>query len=251
MKERCIQKLNLGLSHVFVVQSFSHVRLFVAPLTTAWTPFASPSPGVCSNSCPLSWWCHPTNWSSVGPFASCLQSFPASGSFPMSQLFAWAGQSIEASPSSSVLPMNSQDWFPLELTALISLQPKGLSRVFSNTTAQKQQFFGAQPSSSFLRNSRWLQLTTACLFCIIMRRGYCPNQVKNWTKRTLKPNASWKLTAEESKQLQQIFGCTACLPQGSCLTSQVTVRNQRLTGTWGSRTQSRTNEHGKDIKAFL
>ena len=138
MKERCIQKLNLGLSHVFVVQSFSHVRLFVAPLTTAWTPCPSPSPGVCSNSCPLSWWCHPTNRSSVGPFSSCLQSFRASGSFPMSQLFAWAGQSIEASASSSVLPMNSQDWFPLELTALISLQPKGLSRVFSNTTAQKQ-----------------------------------------------------------------------------------------------------------------
>ena len=154
MKERYIQKPYLGLSHIFVVQSLSHVWLFVAPWTIEWTPCPSPFPRDCLNSCPLSQWCHPTISSSVVPFSSCPQSFPASGSFPMSQLFASGGWSIEASASSSVLPMNIQDWFPLELTALISLQSKGLSRVFSNTAAQKQQFFGAQPSLSFPRNSQ-------------------------------------------------------------------------------------------------
>ena len=114
-------------------------------LPNARLPCPSPSPGVCSNSCPLSQWCHPTISSSVVPF-SCLQSFPASGSFLMSQLFASGGQSIGASASASVLPMNFQDWFPLGWTGWISLQSKGLSRVFSNTTVQKHQFFGAQPS---------------------------------------------------------------------------------------------------------
>ena len=104
------------------------------------------SPRVCSNSCPFSWWCHPTISSSVTPFSSCLRSSPASGSFRMSQFFAWDGHSIGASASASVLPMNIQDWFPLGLTGLTSLQSKGLSRVFSNTTAQKHQFFGAQLS---------------------------------------------------------------------------------------------------------
>ena len=91
----------------------------------------------CANSCPLSWWCHLTILSSVTPFSSCPQSFPASGSFPMSWLFASGDQSIGASASASVLPMNIQDWFPLGLTSLISLQSKGLSRVFSSTTVQK------------------------------------------------------------------------------------------------------------------
>ena len=109
-------------------------------------PCSSPSPGVCSNSGPSSQRCHPTILSSVIPFSSCLQSFPASGSFPMSWLFASGGQSIGASTSASVLPMNIQGWFPLGLTGLISLQTKGLSRVFSNTTIQKHQFFSAQPS---------------------------------------------------------------------------------------------------------
>ena len=108
-------------------------------------PCPSPSPGVCSNSYPLSQWCHPIISSSVVPFSSCFQSFPASGSFPMSQLFASSGQSIRVSVSASVLPMNIQDWFPLGLTGWISLQSKGLSRVFSNTTVQKHHFFGAQP----------------------------------------------------------------------------------------------------------
>ena len=103
----------------------------------------SPTPRACSNSCPLSQWCHPTISSSFAPFSSCLQSFPATGSFPMSQFFTLGGQSIGASASASVLPMNIQDWFPLGLTGWISLQSKGLSRVFSNTTVQKHQFFGA------------------------------------------------------------------------------------------------------------
>ena len=104
----------------------------------------SPSPGACSNSCPLSRWCHPTISPSVVPFSSCLQSFPAPGSFLRSRLFASGGQSIGV--SASVLPMNVQNWFLLGLTDLISLQSKVLSRVFSNTTVQKHQFFGAQPS---------------------------------------------------------------------------------------------------------
>ena len=110
-------------------------------------PCPSPTPGACSNSCPLSWWCHLTISSSVVPFTSYLQSFPASGFFPMNQLFASGGQSIGASASASVLPMNIQDWFPLGWTGLISLQSKGLSRVFCNTTVQKHQFFCAQLSS--------------------------------------------------------------------------------------------------------
>ena len=108
-------------------------------------PCPSPTPEACSNSCLSSQWCHPTILSSVVPF-SCLQSFPASGSFQMSQFFTSDGQSIGVSASASVLPMNIQDWLPLGLTGLISLQSKGLSRVFSNTTAQKHQFLGAQLS---------------------------------------------------------------------------------------------------------
>ena len=108
-------------------------------------PCPSPTPGACSNSCPSSWWCHPTNSSFVFPF-SCPQSFPASGSFPLSQFFTSGGQSIGVSASASVFPMNIQDWFPLGLTGWISLQSKGLSRVFSNTTVPKHQFFGAQLS---------------------------------------------------------------------------------------------------------
>ena len=110
-------------------------------------PCPLPTPGVYSNSCPLSQWCHPTISSSVVPFSSSLQSFPASGSFPMSQLFASGGQSIGASASTSVLPKNTQDWSPLGWAGWISLQSKGLSRVFSNTTVQKHQFFSTQLSS--------------------------------------------------------------------------------------------------------
>ena len=102
-------------------------------LQHARPPCPSPTPGTYSNSCPLSWWCHPAISSSVVPFSSCPQSLPASESFPMSQLFEWGGQSIGVSASASVLSMNNQDWSPLEWTGWISLQSKGLSRVFSNT----------------------------------------------------------------------------------------------------------------------
>ena len=113
-------------------------------LQHARLPCLLPTPRACSNSCPSSQWCHPTTSCSVIPF-SCFQSFPASESFPMNQFFASSGQGIGA--SASVLPMNIQGWFPLGLTGWISLQSKGLSRVFSNTTVQKHKFFSAQPSS--------------------------------------------------------------------------------------------------------
>ena len=120
-------------------------------LQHARLPCPSPTPGDCSNSDPSSCWSYPTISSSVIPFSSCLQSFPASGSFPMSQLFTSGGQSLEASASASVLPMNIQGWFPLGLTGLISSQSNRPSRVFSNTTVQKHQFFGTQ--LSLLSNS--------------------------------------------------------------------------------------------------
>ena len=113
-----------------------HISLLCPPL----------SPRVCSNSCSLSWWCYLTISSSATPFSFCLQSFPPSGSFPISCLFTSGGQSIRASASASVLPMNIQSWFPLGLTDFISLQSYGVSRVFSSTAIQKHQFFGTQPS---------------------------------------------------------------------------------------------------------
>ena len=116
------------------------------------------TPGVFPNPCPLSQWCHPTISSSVVPFSSCPQSLPASGSFPMGKLFAWGGQSTGVTVSASVLPKNTQDWSLSEWTGWTSLQSKGLSRIFSNTTVQKHQFFGAQPSSqssSYIHTWRW------------------------------------------------------------------------------------------------
>ena len=110
-------------------------------------PCPSPTPRVHSDSRPASQWCHPAISSSVVPFTSCPQSLPASGPFPVRQLFTWGGQSIGVSTSTSLLPMNTQDWSPLGWTGWISLQSKGLSRAFSNTTVQKHQFFGAQLSS--------------------------------------------------------------------------------------------------------
>ena len=128
------------------VQSFSRVHLFVTPWTTACQASLSiTNSRVYPNSCPLSGWCHPTISSSITPFSSCLQSFPASGSSQMSQFFASGGQSIGVSASASALPMNIQDWFSLGLSGLI-LQSKGLSRVFSSTTVEKHKFFGVQPS---------------------------------------------------------------------------------------------------------
>ena len=121
-------------------------------------PCPSPTPRVHSNSCPSSWWCHPAISSSIIPFSSCSQSLPVSGSLPISQIFAWGGQNIGVSASASVIPMNTQDWSPLGLPGWISLQSKGLSRVFSNTTVQKHQCFGAELSSqsnSHITHDHW------------------------------------------------------------------------------------------------
>ena len=136
------------------VQSLSRVPLFATPWITARQASLSITPRVYPNSCPLCQWCHPTISSSVVPFSSGLQSFPATGSLPMSQFFASGGQSIAVWASASVLPMNSQDWFLLGWTGWISLQTKGLSRVFSKTTFQKHQFFKAQLSLSDIHT--WL-----------------------------------------------------------------------------------------------
>ena len=132
--------------HQFSSFQFSHSVMSdsLRPMNCTMPHCPSPTPRVHPNSCPSSRWYHPAISSSIVPFSSHLQSFPASGSFQMSQFFASGGQTIGVSASASVLPMNIQDWFPLGLTWLISLQSKGLSRVFSNTTVQKHQFFGAQ-----------------------------------------------------------------------------------------------------------
>ena len=137
-------------SAIFSSVQFSHSvvshSLWLHGLQHARPLCQSPNPRVYSNFTPVSWWCHPTIASTVIPFSSCLQPFPASGSFQMSQFFASGGQRIGVSASTSVLQMNIQDWFPLGWTGWISLQSKGLSRVFSNTTVQKYQFFCAQLS---------------------------------------------------------------------------------------------------------
>ena len=147
---------------IFILQfSCSVVSNLLQPHEPQHTrpPCPSPTPGVHPNSCPSSWWCHPAISSSVVPFSSCLQSLPASESFPMSQLFAWGGQSTGVSALASVLPMNTQDWSPLEWTGWISLQSKGLLKVFSSITVQKHQFFGPQLSSqsiSHIHTWPWL-----------------------------------------------------------------------------------------------
>ena len=152
------------MSNSLLPHELQHTRL----------PCPSVSPWVCSNSCPLSRWCHPTISSSVTPFSSCPQSFPASGSFPVSRLFASAGQRIRTSASVSVLPMNIQCWFPLGWTGLISLLFKGLSRVFSSTTVCKQQFFSTQPSLW----SNWLLFQAF----ISVSKNHFWLKFRNWAK---------------------------------------------------------------------
>ena len=133
------------MKNIVVVHSVMSNSLWPHELQHTRLPYPSSSPRVCSKSCPLSWWCHPTISSSVILFSSCLQSFPASESFLMSQLFASGSQSIGASALASVLPINTQGWFHLGLTNLISLQSKGLSRIFSSTTVWRYQFFSTPP----------------------------------------------------------------------------------------------------------
>ena len=150
MRDISVEDRNILLTFV-VVQPLSHVQLFVTPrLQHTRLPCPSLSPRVCSNSCLFSQWCHPTISSSVIPFSSRLQSFPASGNYvPVSCLFASGVQSIGASASASVLPVNIQGWFPLRFTGLILLS-KGLSRIFSSTAVQKHQFFGHLPSLDYI-----------------------------------------------------------------------------------------------------
>ena len=140
--DNCTHLSSVQSSHTVVSDS-----LWPHELQHARPPCPSPSTRVYSNPCPLNWWCHPTISSSVFPFSYCPQSFPASGSSQMSQLFASGGKSIGVAASTSVLAMNNQDWSPLKWTGWISLQFKGLSRVFSNTIVQKYQFFSTQLSS--------------------------------------------------------------------------------------------------------
>ena len=140
-------KTSVQFSSVQFIRSVVSNSLRLHGLQHARPPCPSPTPRVHPNSCPSSRWCHPAISSSVVPFSSCPQSLPESGSFPMSQLFAWGGQSTGVSASASFPPKNTQGWSPLEWTGWISLQSKGLSRVFSNTTVQKHPFFGAQLSS--------------------------------------------------------------------------------------------------------
>ena len=144
-----IERPSHDLTQFSSVQSLSRVQNSFQHhgLKHARLPCSTSTPRACSNSCPSSWWCHPAISSSVVPFSSCLQSFPASGSFPVSQFFTSGGQSIGVLASASVLPMNIQGWFPLGWTGWISWQSKGLSRVFSNTTVQKHPFFSTQLSS--------------------------------------------------------------------------------------------------------
>ena len=147
--------LSLPSTKYSPLESFSSFSSIAQSYLTLWPhesqharpPCPSPTPGASSNSCPSSRWCHPAISFSVIPFSSCPQSLPASESFPMSQLFAWGGQSIGVSALASFLPKKSQSWSPSEWTGWISLQSKGLSRVFSKTTVQKHQFFSTQLSS--------------------------------------------------------------------------------------------------------
>ena len=145
-RNRFLNMLFLRFSVQFSSVAQSYLTLQPHGLQHARPPCPSPTPRIYPNSCPLSRWCHPTISSSVIPFSSSLQSFPASGSFPRTQFFASGGQNIRVSASISVLPMNIQDWSALGWTGWISLQSKGLSKVFSNTTVQKHQFFSAQLS---------------------------------------------------------------------------------------------------------
>ena len=139
--------MNTRISSVQFSRSVESDSLRPHKLQHARPHYTSATPGVYPNSCPSSWWYIPNISFSVGPFSSCPQSLPASWSLPMSQLFPWGGQSIGVSASASVLPMNTQDWSLLGWTGWIFLQSRGLSRVFSNTTVQNHQFFGAQLSS--------------------------------------------------------------------------------------------------------
>ena len=155
-------------------------------------PCPSSPPGVYSNSCPLNQWCHPTISPSVFPFSSCLQSFPASGSFPMSQLFAWSGQSTGVSASTSVLPMNTRDWSPLRWTGWISLLSKGLSRVLSNTTVQFLTL--KKKKSLWFRTSRFASAWVLSSFYWLRVAGQC------WSAGSLRQVSIWAWAEDQDKK---------------------------------------------------
>ena len=186
-------------------------------------PCPSPTPGVYSNSCLLSWWCHPTILASVVPF-SCLQSFPASRSFQMSQLFTSGDLTIEVSASTSVLPMNIQDWFTLKWTGWISLQSKGLSRVFSNTKVQKHQFFGAQLSSqsnSHIQIILQLKLSTFIKHrpWLLGRRQWHPTPVllpgKPHGRRSLECCSPWGRRGSDTTERLHFHFSLSCIGEGN------------------------------------
>ena len=162
----------LALSSVQFSPSVTSDSLRPRELQHTRLPRPSPTPRACSNSCPSSQWCHPTISTSVIPFSSCIQSFPASRSFPMSQFFTSGGQSIGASALASVLPMSIQDWFPLGWIGLISLQSKGLSRVFFNITVQspsilhRSSFFMVQLSHPYMTTGKTIALTRWTLYLL-------------------------------------------------------------------------------------
>ena len=168
----------------------------------ARSPCPSQTPIVYSNSCPPSWWCHPANLSPVVPFSSCPQSFPALGSFPMNQLVTWGGQSIGVSASASVLPMNTQDWSLLGWTGWISLQSKGLSRVFSNTTVQKHQFFSAITVQS---QGIWFRpyLNGLVVFLAFFNLPYL--QAKMEKLYIVRKKQDWELTGSDHELLMGKF----------------------------------------------
>ena len=162
MEKHLVQFSHSVMSNSLQLHGMQHAR----------PPWPSPTLGARSDSCPSSWWCHPTISSSVIPFCFCLQSFPASGSFPVSWFSTSVGQSTGA--SASVLPTNIQDWFPLGWTGLISLLSKGLSRVFSNTTVQKHQFIGTQPSLwSKSHSHTWLLVKSQLWLYTLLSAKWC------------------------------------------------------------------------------
>ena len=202
----CQSRLHNGITSVQFSRSVVSDSLRPHESQHIRPPCPSPTPGVHSNSCPLSWWCHSAISSSFIPFSSFLQSPPVSGSFPVSQLFTWGGQSIGVSALASVLPKNTQDWSPLGWTGWLSLQPKELSRVFYNTTVQKHQFFSSQLSSllfnmlsrlviTFLPRSKhllisWLQSPSA----VILE----PQKVKSDTVSTVSPFLSHEVMGPDA-----------------------------------------------------
>ena len=195
-------------------------------LQHARLPCPSPSPGVYSNSCPSSQWCHPIISSSVVPFSSCLQYFSASASFPMSQLFTPGAISIGASAPASVLPVNIQDWFPLELTGLISLLSKGLSRVFSNNTVQRHQFFGTRPfllssshSCTWLLEKPSVQFSSFQFSRSVMFNSLQPHELQHARLLCLSPSPGVCTNSCPLSQWCQPNILSSAIPFSSCLQS--------------------------------